>query len=331
MRGFMSFQGRAFYNLLSMNLCDEHYPHHPWQIKNYRELKTSELFEILRIEELHVDLDVFLLYSEKCDSPEEIANVLVEDQEDEERLEKVYLVVFELWRRFCREKESLSVFCDELDHQIFQYDQIHNNVDQLQELIDQLQDILYQNTKEGENPKDVFIVVSEFLAHDLEEFIYDFSADLLDEEEGLYVSEIIDGFYDYIEYPLWFDFLRVRVVALADPLEATTLLQLLVEKVEEQEDLDLYFEILKTLSYEEEIPLFNLVFEKIEPLLHQEEDFQDLLEIMKDYFSSLDKEEEEKKVDEILKQRNLIDPQREFSSSEQDFQELKKLLATIAY
>jgi hypothetical protein len=52
---------------------------------------------------------------------------------------------------------------------------------------------------------------------------------------------------------------------------------------------------------------------------------------MKDYFSSLDKEEEEKKVDEILKQRTLIDKQREFSSSEHDFQELKKLLATIAY
>lgn len=324
----MSFQGRAFYNLLQMDLCKESIGNiSDWQILDYRCLNTSQLFAKLSQEEVLLDLDSFYLYAEKCDSPEEIADALVGDQEDEERLEKAYLVIFELWRRYCKDKESLSVFADELDYQIFLYDQGAENHEILQQMLSECENILYENTKEGENPRKVFDAVSCFLAHNLEEFIYDFAADQMDEDNYLYSSEIIDGFYDYVEDPRWLDFLKARAVARSDIQEATRLLENLLERLDEEPHLDLYFEILRYLNHQEGIPLFKKVFSIIEPLLEKEEDFQDLLEILIEYFNSLDQEAEENALTALLTRRATIDKEKEFSSHEADFLELKELIA----
>jgi hypothetical protein len=323
----MSFQGRAFYNLLQMDLCKETVCKVvDWQVLDYRCLNTSELFARLKQEEVHLDLDSFHLYVEKCDSPEEIAEALVGDQENEQRLEKAYLVIFELWRRYCKDKESLSVFADELDYQIFLYEQGAENQETLQQMISECENILYENTKEGENPRKVFDAVSCFLAHNLEEFIYDFAADEMDNDNYLYASDVIDGFYDYVEDPRWLDFLKVRAVARSDLHEANRLLENLLERLEEEPHLDLYFEILRYLSYEEGIPLFNDVFNQIEPILEKEEDFQDLLEILIEYFNSLDQEAEENAITALLNKRSTIDKEKEFSSHELDFVQLKHLI-----
>jgi hypothetical protein len=323
----MSFQGRAFYNLLQMDLCKEAVCKvADWQILDYRSLNTSELLLRLKQEDVLLDLDSFHLYADKCDSPEEIAEVLVGDQDNEERLEKAYLIIFELWRRYCKEKESLSVFADELDYQIFLYEQGAENQETLQQMLSEGENILYENTKEGENPRKVFDAVSCFLAHNLEEFIYDFAADEMDEDNYLYASDIIDGFYDYVEDPRWLDFLKVRAVARSDVKEATRLLENLLERLEEDPHLDLYFEILRYLSYEEGIPLFKEVFNQIEPILEKEEDFQDLLEILIEYFNSLDQEAEENAITALLNKRAVIDKEKEFSSHELDFLNLKKLI-----
>lgn len=324
----MSFQGRAFYNLLRMDLCQEPVCDvEDWQVLNYREIHTNDLFKILLDEGIHLNLDTFYLYVEKCDSPEEITEALVADQEDDEQLEKAYLVIFELWRRFCKEKKSLSIFADELDHQIYLYDQGEDNVETLQNLLVECENILYENTRDGANQREVFEGIGAFFAHNLEEFIYDFAANQLEEDNTLYASEIIDGFYDYVEDPRWLDFLKICILAKVDTQEATILLEHLLERLEEESNLDLYFEILRYLNHQEEIPLFNAVFSQIEPLLEKEEDFQDLLEILLEYFNSIEKEEEENRIQKLLEKRASLDKEREFSSFEPDFLELKRLVS----
>lgn len=325
----MGFQGRAYYNLLQMGLIDDpNAQHEPWETLDYRSLKTSHLFEFLQELEVFLDLDSFLLYSQRCESPEEITETLVGDQEDEIRHERTYLVIFELWRRYCKDKESLSVFCDELDHLIWGYDQGEDNDDVIMQKLGELEDILYDNTEEKEEAEKVFLSVSDFTGHDLEEFIYDFAANLLDKEKNLASSEICDGFYDYVTDKRWFDFLRVRLVSLADSEEASYMLEHLCEKLEDDPILDLYFEILKFLIHQEGISLFSFVVEKIEPLLQKEEDFQDFCEILLEYFNSLDKEEEESKVESILMKRELLSKEKEFSSQDPDFTSLKKLVSS---
>jgi hypothetical protein len=327
----MSFEGRAFYNLLRMGEVEEYAEEiKPWQILDYRELSISKLFTALRKEGPHLDQETFLLYVEKCSSPEEITEVLLADEEDEEKFEKIYLLIFELWRRLCKDKVSLSVFCDELDYQIERYDQEDNNEELLQEMLTQLENLLDQNVDRGEDLKSIFKVISDFLAHDLEDFIYDFAAAYLDAGNDVYASELIDGFYDYFEETSWLDLLKARLLAQVDPEEATLMISRLVEQLQENPDLDLFFEILRYLVYEEKIPLFYTVFELIEPLLEREEDFQDLLEIMADYFSSLDKEEEERKIRDILEKRKTIDKEREFMMQDGDFQELKKMISATS-
>lgn len=324
----MSFQGRAFYNLLQMDLCKESVGKvSDWQVLDYRSLSASDLFQRLHQEDVQLDLDSFYLYANTCESPEEIAEVLVGDQEDEEKLEKAYLVIFELWRRYCKDKESLSVYADELDYQIFLYEQGAENQELLQQMLSEVQKILYENTKEGENPRKVFEAVSCFLAHNLEEFVYDFAADEMDQDNYLYASDIIDGFYDYVEDPRWLDFLKVRAVARTDINEGTRLLENLLERLEEEPQLDLYFEILRYLNHQEGIPLFKEVFNLIEPILEKEEDFQDLLEILIEYFNSLDQEAEENALTALLSKRAFIDKEKEFSAHERDFIELKQLIA----
>lgn len=326
----MSFEGRAFYNLLRMGDTEEYIKDiKEWQILNYRALKTSELFSLLEKEDLHLNPDSFLLYTEKCSSPEEIVDALLADQEDLEKLDRAYLVVFELWRRLCKDKQSLSVFCDELDYQIQKYDDEEGDEECLQEMLTELENILDQNVDDGEDPKTVFQLISNFLAHDLEDFIYDFAVAQLDQDNAVYASELIDGFYDYLEDPSWLDFLRACLVAPVDPEEATRMISRLLEQLQENPDLDLFFEILRYLIYQEEIPLFYHVFELIEPLLEKEEDFQDLLEVLADYFSTLDKDKEEKKIRTILEKRVVIDKEREFMIQDSDFLELKKMVNTI--
>ncbi len=57
-------------------------------------------------------------------------------------------------RRLIPEKQSLTIFCDELDHQIDLYDSnMLENMDALEDCLDNLQGLLNKNTDEGPNQK----------------------------------------------------------------------------------------------------------------------------------------------------------------------------------
>lgn len=301
---------RTLYNLLRMNWqCDSSLPAEPWQVADYRSQSMETLFEILDHYQLALDKVSFQALANDIDTPEELTdNLLGELNLDVETYDRIYLVIFELWRRLVPEKMSLSIFCDELDHQIILYDENHTeNREALQDIIANLAVVLDENTDHGENPREVFESISFCCANDLENFLYDFIAEQLDNGNDSYASELLEDFSPYIKETKWFDFLTIRLIAFTNISRANHMLhKLLLDHPEA--DLEFNLEILNFLVQGGDKVLFAAVVTQTLPLLTIEEEFQEVLSIIADYFHRLDDEKKESIIQEILKQRTHILP-----------------------
>ena len=101
----MEFKGRSFYNLLRINLKEDPSLHvEPWQVADYRLFSVEEILEELRVLKVPLTQEAFFLYAESCESPEDLLECLWIDEDKEEEQEKVYLLLFELWRRWATDK-----------------------------------------------------------------------------------------------------------------------------------------------------------------------------------------------------------------------------------
>jgi len=174
---------RALYNLLRMNwLNDPSLEVEPWQVEDYRQLSLSDLFTQLKESDIQLDKISFITYADECDSPEQLTEYFIGDRHLEiPHEDQIYLLVFELWRRLMSEKPSLSIFCDELDHQIYLYD--HGQLTSplhLQTALANLLTILEENVDEGIQPTEAFRLISTCCANDIEAFLYDFISEQID-------------------------------------------------------------------------------------------------------------------------------------------------------
>ena len=247
----MDIERRALFNSLRMNwLENPHIRVYPWQVEDYRALSPEEIFTRLSKNDIYLDRIAFCALAETSDSPEELCDGLLKDMDlDRPEQDQIYLLVFELWRRFVNEKPCLSIFCDELDTQIFAYD--HAQVihpENIQDIIANLEVILDENTDAGANPVAVFETISHCCANDLEAFLYDYIAEQIDIHNYSYASDLLDGFGKYVKDTSWFDFLRARLLSYTDPESADVIIQKLAQDVKKQKDLDLGLEVLAFLA-----------------------------------------------------------------------------------
>lgn len=297
----MQFSGKALYNLLRINwLKDKSLTVKPWQIEDYRALSTDTLFDKLKKFDINLNKDSLFSYSENCESPEELIECLwIKDESDIESQDQAYLLIFELWRRLVPDKISLSIFCDQLDFCIERYHaDIPTADDEVQEILHQLEDILDENVDLGIDPQEVFSSIQENSAHDIESFLYDYIVTQIENNNELYASELLDGFYDYIDDNRWFDFLRARLFAASDPEGGNLMLAGLLEQLEEDPDFDLLFEIASYLTTAADHELFVQTITHAIPLIQTEEDFQDLLDLVAKYFLCPN---QDKKAEDIQK------------------------------
>lgn len=211
-------QTKAIYNLLRLNAADDPgVSAAPWALEDLRALSLEESFSRLDKYGVQLDRKAFHHFASDCETPEELADLLLPDGASEKERDPFYLIVFELWRRLMPEKQSLSIFCDEIDHRIALYDRGDPESDELvQDGLANLLEVLDENVDAGADPEEVFLAVSDYCAHDLEGFLHDYIADLLDSENSLYASELIEGFYPYLSDPQQLDDLRKRLVESAD-------------------------------------------------------------------------------------------------------------------
>jgi hypothetical protein len=314
----MELKGKALYNLLKINALDNpSLAPQSWQVEDLRIVPTRTLFE--RLSRLHLALDEnsFALYAAEADSPEDLIDY-VWDEPDIEGQDRAYLLLFELWRRLLPKKQSLSIFCDELDDLIDKYDRgILENDEPLEDALSILEDILDNASDEQDaSTEEVFQEIARYCAHDLESFIYDYITAQIDAEDELYASELIDSFYEYITEKKWFDFLRARLFFTTESEESNRLVERLLEQLEEEPDVDLLIQIIESLVHYGDIHLFRLAVKQTIPLLKTEQQFQELLAMSADYYRCLDKEKEEKKIHTLIEKRSKLDARRPFDPSD---------------
>lgn len=320
---------RAYYNALRVNQYkDPSLAVEDWQICDYRKLSLATLFIMLSDFDLYLDRNSFLSFAEECETPEELTNTVIGDSAvNEETMDRIYLLVFELWRRLLPEKRCLSIFCDEIDHQIFAYNSHElDNPEPLENMIANLKQVLEDNADLGEEPAELFATIEENCANDIEGFLYDFIAEKIDHANHTYASELIDDFSDVAQDPKWFDLLKARLVAENDPAEAQEILSSLVKKTASEKDIDFNFEVLFFLVQEGDQNLFLKVIKNTFPILETEQDFQDLLYLCADFFQYLDKDNQEKEIHSILAERSQTLPENAFDLADPGIKNLKKIL-----
>lgn len=294
--GHMEFRGKAFFNHLKMNLADDpDLQVKDWQVADYDNHSDKQLFAMLKELDICLDNKSLLLYFEECDSPEELTECLVAGNDD--IYNQVYLIIFEFWKRYSEDTHSLSVLCDELDMLIYDYDRgILSKEERLQELLGELENILDENLDESDKPEALFALIKTYFSFDLTSFLYDYIALQIDEENPMYASELLDGFYRYIEDKRSFDFLKMRLIAETDMNEANIMLGYLQESLTEKPNLDLSLDILHYLLYMGSKEQFCAAVDQLLLEIQSKEDFLELLYIIADYFALKDLEDLENEV-----------------------------------
>lgn len=316
---------KALYNSLRMNwLQDPSMKVEQWQVEDYRGVTLSSLFERLKKQTIDLDQKSFLTFSDDCNSPEDLTEFLIGDDEVEADVEdKIYLLVFEIWRRLIPEKPSLSIFCDELDNQIYLYDNGQlTEQEHLQTLLEQLSVTLDENVDQGIEPKEAFELISGYCANDIETFLYDYISDQIDQENVFYAQDLLEGFQIYLKGNKWFSLLRARLMSCSSIGAAHKLLGQLIEEYAEEGDLEFNLELLSLTVNIGPHGFFQDIVKISIPFMTKEEDFQDLLGICIDYYHRLDMDETENSIQEITKKRSKISLEKPLDPKDPDIANL---------
>jgi hypothetical protein len=299
----------------------------PWQVEDYREVSMNDLFDRLASLGLELSEDNLTLTAENYRSPEELTHFLWPQQNDEHR---IYLIIFELWRRLFPEKQSPSIFCDELDYRIDQYlkgDQQNG----LPNTLLRLEEILNENIDAGEDPKAIFFSLSRHIAHDLERFLYDYISDQIDEDNDPYASELLAAFYLSMNEPSWFDFLKARLLITTEAHEGNIAFKKIIDRLKIHPNLDLELEILAFLIHHGDPHLFQQTAQLCLEHLETEEDFQELLAMIADYCHFIDKDKEEEQIQTISATRATNDPDKSIDRADPDLVFIISLLNNASF
>lgn len=321
---------RALYNSVRMNwLWDPSTKVDLWQVEDYRKMPAETIFERLKEHDLQLNKATFLALADTVDTPENLNDDLIADYElDNETRDKIYLLIFELWRRFKPEKPCLSVFCDELDNQIFLYDRGETKPKAIQDSLASLELILEENTDSGVDPVEVFETISSGCANDIESFIYDFISEQIDNDNVVYAQELIDDFIPYATDSKWLDFLSARVLSFTDHKEANQAIRKLIKSNAKKPDLEFNLELLSFVAKSGEPDIFATLVKNSLPLLDVEEDLQDLLSMVVDYYHRLDLENEEKHVEQLINERKKRRFDEKIHPKDPHFAKLLKICET---
>lgn len=325
----MQLHTKALYNLLRYNCLEDPSIYcEKWQVEDLRLVDTEELFQRLRDFGIALDKRHFILYGMDCDDPEELSECLIVDKKSTVKQDQIYLVIFELWRRLLPENPSLSIFCDELDYRIYLYDKDKFDSNELiEDAVANFLDILDENIDEGKDPKEVFISISKYCAHDLESFLYDYIADRIDEGNDTYATDLLENFYQFLTNWRWFDFLRVRIVAKTDLVIANDIIKKIIADEKERPDIDLSLEILKFMVQEGYPELFVELARLTLHNISVEVDFIELLETISEFYKRLDEDEKDKAIQKIKSKRSKIDSQAHVNKNDKDLASVDSILS----
>ena len=224
----MEFNGRGFYNTLLFSSSEVK---QKWQIEDYSIPSTSQLLERLKKLGIHLDNASLKGYMDNAESPEDLTDILCPEDEGHPDYEKAYLLIFELWKRLLPDKETLSIFCDKLDHLIHAYDSGEPVADEVVKALNDLLKLLESYNSSGLSQKESYETFSSYLAQDLEVFIYDFLCDLMEAGEKTLAFELIFGFYDFLHDKPALDLLKATINLIENPEDSESMFYNILEKI----------------------------------------------------------------------------------------------------
>lgn len=293
-------QTKALYNTLRMGF-HKGVKVEPWALEDLRKSTLEQLWKKLAKLDIQLVQTSFLQFSAEVDTPEDLADLLVDEDKEPTYYDQVYLILFELWRRLLPEKASLSIFADEFDHQIDLYVNEQLDTDEpIQNSLAELSEILDEHIDAGMKPKEAFTAVSEYCASDLESFFYLYITDLLDQENQSYAEELLEEFAQFFPKHPTFEFLQARLISFGDPIDANKKIEAILTK---KPPMYLLFDILRFLVISGERDPFHKTIKQILTHLKEEEDFAELLDLAADYYRRLDKETQEQAILKIRQKR----------------------------
>lgn len=279
----MEMQRRALFNSLRLNwLQNKGLDVDKWQVEDLRALATDKLFTRLS-SFVALDQARFLALAEESPSPEELAETLTDESMLEEEADKLYLLVFEVWRRLLPDRLTLSIFGDSLDMTIADFDAGVASEETIAKQLSCLLKLLDEQADSDRSPDEVMQALSEYMASDVEAFLFDYICNLLDAGSLAEASELIEGFFPYVEKKAWFELLQAKVCCEDDPEEAARILWRLVCDPVEEPDCDLQFEILEVLLVLQKDELFIDAIKASLPVLERENDYIELVEMAFEY------------------------------------------------
>jgi hypothetical protein len=298
----MEIAPKALYNSLRMSFLQTPTMQlEPWKVEDYRKLSTEELFGRLNSHEIVLDRSSFVAYADEHDCPEELYDSLMHERGESDQ---VYLLLFELWRRLVPEKQSISIICDELDHQIFLYDsKAESNEEELVDAIASFYAALEENVDRGLEHDDVYAAASEYLANDIQTFLIDYLSDLIERGEYLYASEILEQFYPFMPDKKWFDLINCRLIASQDIHSGHKALRSIYIQHLDEPDLQFNLDILSYLVNLPDPDLFHTVAKASLPLVEEEDDFQELISITSEFYRNYERLEFAEKLSQLLEKR----------------------------
>lgn len=321
---------KALYNLLRMNsLRDPSLQAESWQLEDYRSIPQEKLWERLHSFGVQLDQVSFIAYADDCETPEDLTDLILEQDLSVEEQDQIYLLIFELWRRLVPENLSLTIFCDELDYNINLYDQgMLEGDEHIQDALDCLASMLEGSTDEGTDPIEAFDSVCTACAHDVENFLFDYIGEQIEADNHSYASDLVETFYDYVKDVKWFDLLRARILQDTDWEAAHNLLCQLVEEAPDEPDLELGLELLSLASNVGDLLTVRSLLEYLFPLLKVEEDFQETLELCGDFFRFHDADKQASCIEKLLSTRQTINPDTPLSNIDAEEKQLLALFSS---
>lgn len=325
----MFLQRKALYNLLQINLPRIESGElkvgdlQPWQTENYRQQPTDRLLERLGNLGISFGNGEFTAYADTFDEPEEMLDALAKERDPLEQ-DQVFLLIFELWRRHFPEKRTLSIFCDELDYQMTQYDLGHES--EIADTLEYLLQILEENVDKGLNPFDVMQTLQTYCANEIESFLFDYILTQVEEGNRDYASELLDGFYPYIKETIWFDYLKARIEHLNDPEIGCRLFEKLTVRVGAGTSIDLVEEILYFLADSGNHSLFYDLAVKMFDLMKVEDDFREFLEICYIHYDHMELREPGLVLSEIFHRRKPLASDTPLDPNDPDLQKVRSIL-----
>jgi hypothetical protein len=278
----VSCERKTLFNILRLKAKQGEKGIEPWQVEDYRQWSASALFKNLAQLDLPLDQQSFMAYADACDDVEALLDLLFAQQLDIEQkiYDQVFLLCFELWRRFNPNVMFMAMICDELDYQMEGYEEDSENDEKIQDILNTLPGLIEESVDEENSSKEVFKIICDNCANDLESFLYEYITDQVEVETYSYATELIEDFEPMVSDARFFLFLRLRMT---EGEEAIQGFSALYRSLSQNCHLQLLIDILFYLSENDIGHLFINYFKLSQRQNLDEEDIHDLVEALSSY------------------------------------------------